>query len=1014
MKENRQLKMNIQDYESFGRERYAKLCAEVHKLLERAIKEEKGYRLQHIQQRAKTVESLSRRLREDDQLDSDDIETHRKDLAGCRIVFYTNNDVNRFTQSDILRSLFEIDWGRSRIHQPPPGEESAANLFQSWNYVVKLKADRTELLEYREFEGLYCEVQVQTSLNHAWAEMAHDTIYKRSEFGGFGSREMELIEKRLGDVMRRHILPAGYHFQQIAADVQRLADGKALFDAGILEEILSAENNNDRHDHLMRLQKYVLPHYDGLSEVFPEIRNKLKQAWIIALRTETVPLETPFGDLDGFESNQVTARIAEIVKQYRYIEPQETYIFIRDLYLDSSSAESRRQLTEVAEVLARNSIHVWEQSGPAVQVRLAELLTKEKDIPPLAPLILAIANKILQPDIEGMTWHSSSVTIRQGGIQHSVPLEEARRKVLDVVATYAESVVSDDDLLRSAIQPLFTAGVQPRHGIESADVAAMVCSDLAFSLERIAQFAPKASLNARQNIESQLLHYWRRYRSLPQHLASDANVVSAHGQLVGNMILLRDKLNADGQFPLFKTIVGFQSVFPHEWEEDSMDLDRRESYRRQQQQELADGITEKNWPEWKSLLATAAKVESNNGATFPPYVDFLTLIAERHESLAFDLLKDREIMPAWTIRLIGQALLGTDLRNEVEKVLGQWLKGGLFVQEIADLIAHANNVNLTVVRKIARRAIDDQNQIACVSLLVAAIRHFGDDRAFWLDQIFFPCLKVVGQANMQYWMQRYWDKGGEDSLFFNLDQTQTDTLLEALVEFPRIDYELEQILQLIASKDHKKILEWFGDRIAIAAGRSLADYDPVPFEFQSLHEVLQPHVGDIMVVLMKWRERQNGIRAWQISHFLSRIYPNFEEPLPSRLVAMVNDADIDSLELVASSLHGYKGREDMLPLLRKILASNAANEEIEKQVAVVIRETGVMSGEFGPAQTYQAKANMLTPWLEDDNARVSAFARRTIHELEQIVSAENRRAEEEIAMRRLQQGEPLDDNGSLS
>ena len=1010
--------MNIDDYRSFGRERYARLCAEVRNLLERAIEEDEGYRLQHIEHRAKTIESLSRRLQESDQLDSDNIETHRKDLAGCRIVFYTNNDVNRFTQSGILESLFDIDWRRSRFHQPqqllPSGEESAAKLFQSHNYVVKLKTDRTTLLEYREFEGLYCEIQVQTSLNHAWAEMAHDTIYKRPEFSGFGSRELELIEKRLGDVMRQYLLPAGYHFQRIATDVQRLADGKALFDAGILDKILSAENNNDRHEHLVRLRQDVLPHYDDLPGIFPEIRNKLKQTWALALETKTVPLKTPFVDLDGFKPEQVTAQIAEILKQYRYLEPEETYALIRDLYLDTSNDESRKQLTQLAETLATPTLQVWEQSGPVVQVILADLLTKEKDTARIAPLAITIASKTLQSHIEGTTWTSNSITISQGAIVYSKALEEARRKVIKVIATHAESVVVDDKLLRSAVRPLFAAGDQPRHGVASADVAAMIYSDLAFAIERIAQFASKASLNSRQHIESQLLTYWRWYKSLPQHLTSAANVMSAHGQFVKSVIQLRESLNADEQFLAFKTIVGYQSVFPHEWEEDSMDFDRRESVRRQQQLELTDDISKDNWSDWKSLLATAAHVQSDDLLTFPPYVEFLSLLADRHKDLAFDLLAERETMPGWTIRPIAQALLNGDLRREVEELLNQWLEEGLFVQEIADLITYSNNMNPSIVRKTAQRAIEDRNKIACVSLLAAAINHFGDDRGFWRDQVFFPCLEVAKQANAHYWMQRHWDKGGEDSLFLNLNEAQTKALLEALVEYPQIDYQLEQTLKLIASKDHRMVLEWLGDRLEIAAGMSLAEYDPIPFAFQSMHKILQPHVDDLIAVMKEWRERREGIRSSHISDFLSRVYPNFEEPLPSKLLAMAKVADVDDLALIASSLRGHKGREELLPILREVLASDAANDEIEKDVAAVIREAGVVSGEFGHARAYQAKAEMLKPWLEDSNERVSAFARTMIHEFEQRIADENRRGQQEIAMRRLQHGEPLEDDDPSS
>ena len=356
--------MKLEKYEDTGRSRYERLAELVANLLERAIAAESRYRLQQIQHRAKTVESLRRRLEEIGRLDTDEIEAHRKDLAGCRIVFYTNNDVNQFVNSGLLGDLFNIDWERSKFHEPGPGQHSAQQLFQSHNYVLKLKPDRTALLEYREFEGLLCEVQVQTSLNHAWAEMAHDTIYKRPDLQGFGARQLELIQTRLEDAMRNHLLPAGYLFQRIATDVDRLSEGKALFDEGVLDAALEATNNNDRYEVLGQLKDNVLPHYDDLPEVFPDIRDRLKRTWLTAVATETVLHETPYGDYRGWEPHQVTARIAEIFEQYRYIDPKENYECIRDLYVQTPDPQSRDQLVNLAKRLAQPALRIWERHGP--------------------------------------------------------------------------------------------------------------------------------------------------------------------------------------------------------------------------------------------------------------------------------------------------------------------------------------------------------------------------------------------------------------------------------------------------------------------------------------------------------------------------------------------------------------------------------------------------------------------------------------------------------------------------
>ena len=604
--------MDLEEYERSGLSRYEKLAEITAQLLERAITAERGFRLQQIQHRAKTVESLSRRLEEEGELGTDEIETHRKDLAGCRIVFYTNNDVNRFANSGLLRELFDVDWNRSKFHQPGPSQQSVAELFQSYNYVLKLKADRTALLEYHEYEGLYCEVQVQTTLNHAWAEMAHDTIYKRPELQGFGGRQLEIIEKRLEDAMRRHLLPAGYLFQRIATDVQRLTEGKALFDEGVLDTVLEADNNNERYEALVRLKDDVLPHYDDLEELFSEVRDKLKRAWTVAGETDAVPYETPFGGFRGHESHQVTAQIAEIIEQYRYLDPDETYTFTRDLYVQTSDTESRNQLIKLAERLASPTLQVWERYGPVVQEILAEKLSEEQDIASIAALATTIASKILEPNTTGTTWSSSAVTFRTGAIIHSDTLAKARRKVIETIAAYAETVTGQDDAFKSAVSSLFDSGRWPQNGAESPELAAMILSDLAYAVERLIGFAPRASLNARQDIESQLLRYWRSNRSLPEYLPSTETVVEAHQTLVENMIRLRETLNRDEDFVAFKTIVGFRSVFPHQWDEQRSDFTTDEAIRELRQDELADSITPENWSTWKSRLATAANVKSND------------------------------------------------------------------------------------------------------------------------------------------------------------------------------------------------------------------------------------------------------------------------------------------------------------------------------------------------------------------------------------------------------------------
>ncbi|MEH6410385.1 MAG: RelA/SpoT domain-containing protein [Hyphomonas sp.] len=1000
--------MNIDEYESSGRALYAELCDVVAELLDRAIQNAQGFRLQQIQSRAKDPISLRARLKQAGAIESEEIETVRKDLAGCRIVFYTNNDVNRFATSGLLGDLFEIDWDRSKFHQPGPGAEDAEKLFQSYNYVVRLKDDRTTLVEYDRFRGLWCEVQVQTTLNHAWAEMAHDIIYKRPEIKGFGDRDFAMIERRLGEVMRNHLLPAGYVFQKIASDVQRLMEGKALFDLGAVDAILSAPDNNERKDAAERLRDDILPYYDDPQTEFPDIREKLKQAWLAAHDTATKSRETPFGNYPGAEPHDVAKVIADILERYRYLDPEATYAAIRDLFVQTNNPDSRKHLIGLAEKLSAHTLQVWEKYGPIAQTRLANALKAEENLDAMAPIAATICGEILKPDITGTSSSSNTVTFHTGAIIYSDALAAARRNALDVLILLAVAAPSEDDQ-RLAISNLFIAGSGPQHGAYSNDVMAMILDDSAHLLHALQPILTQKPMDVRQDYEQRILHLWRRYRSLSDDLMRDAKVAKARAQLIDTIFALRDALNVDEEFVIFKTLVGFRSVFPHMWEDNGFDFRKDQRIRDQRQDELLDSISEETWGNWKQRLGRAAAVQSNDLATFPPLVRFFEQIARRHPTFGMNLLNDRDLLPYWTLAPLAVALLETDARVDAKAALLAWAEKGEFLPEIASTARFTKTVDRELVLRVVEISRDKTDQHACVMLLEAATRRFVDDKAFWRDKVFFPCLSTLHAAGNHRWIDYTWFSAQGDSLFADLSAAQRAALLDAMADAPTIDYHAEAILLPLARQDHIAVLEYFGRRIASAEEEGRELFDAVPFSFHEVNKALQSHPKDVLNALRRWNDADGVNARWQLSHFLSRVYPEFESPLPETLTALINGADGDTLAFVISLLEGFEGRETLLPILRAILASDAATDDIEKTVSLVFQETGMMTGEFGAAETYQAKADSIRSWLDDASGRVRAFAEKEIRSLERRVAAENRRAQEEIALRRLDYGEPLTD-----
>lgn len=184
--------MNLNDYEKKYFSIYESFAETVRFILKKALLSADNLpRPQSIQCRPKGIDSLRRRLSEECKLDTQTLELDRRDLAGARLIFYTNNDVDRFRASSLIHENFEIEDDSTRIHQPTI--ENKETRYRAVHYTVRLRKDRIRLPEYARFAGLRCEIQVQTILEHAWSETSHDPIYKAQIGDGYGTRAMESI-----------------------------------------------------------------------------------------------------------------------------------------------------------------------------------------------------------------------------------------------------------------------------------------------------------------------------------------------------------------------------------------------------------------------------------------------------------------------------------------------------------------------------------------------------------------------------------------------------------------------------------------------------------------------------------------------------------------------------------------------------------------------------------------------------------------------------------------------------
>lgn len=962
------------------------------------------------QSRAKDAASLRAKLGQRRLPDAGNIEAEIKDLAGCRLIFYTNSDADRFLQSRIVFDNFVVDWDNTKIHHAVGTEPKVEELYRARHYIISMKPERLALPEYAPFAGLRAELQIQTLLNHSWSETAHDIIYKNFLPTGFGAQELEAIKRRMARIMTKYLIPAGYEFQKVQHDAERLRQGKAIFERGPIEQLQKATDNNERCDILERLSEQVLPLYDDVPAIHGELLRVIPEAIRAARATPPKSIEGGLASFPGREPNDVTEAGVEVLTTYRYLDVEGTFLALCRLWEGAGEAEQKSILAAV-ERLAEHNIEAWRQVGCGVQAELMRVVgsLSTAQLQAWRTIIVIVCQHALEPTVRGVTSSYDAATFHARPIVIDDVVKRVRGEALGILETLFQDAGTDDER-RAAFSAMMTATTHPSVGNYGEDAISLANSDSSRVVRFVTALNTSLSFELLQHIEHAFLFL---YRQSPAWFEGCREEIKTEGeQLKGEIRLFRDAINTNEAFVTHKTLVGFESVFPHDWETDGFDVEAENDYRLQQVEKLVGAVNPETASDWLAIIKRCAATKSNDGATFLTFIEFLKQLARAHPAIILDYLRD---VPAELEGFLSNLLAGLDngaSAADAQTLIRKWIESGTYLPQIGRHLRLAPGVDEELVRALAAKATEIGNRDAVIEAMVVVVAHKERVASRLIDDVFIPAAQFLTQHKDVRWLYGARLQPTAPAFFASLRPDQVSVVLDNLIELRKIDALTERVVVALAQADCEEIWRFFSRRLQRKADKSVPNegYDPIPHKFFQAQSALGQNADRAVDVVRGWYSAGDPLFQFRGGRLLAIAFPDCPPALSDKLIAVVAAEGEASLAFVSDILVHYHGSIATHPVCQAMVDCLPENDERLQHVRRLLQGTGVVSGEFGMVEAYQRKIAEIEAWQSDARPKVRTFAEAYAKSMQQTIAAEHSRSEQEIAMRKLDWGKDLDDD----
>lgn len=939
-----------------------------------------GFKYQAVTFREKSERSLRNKLNTIKRIKSvKDID----DLAGCRIIFYLDEDIERivwYLQNEFIVVKENLKYSKKG--------------YNARHFIVKLSEDRLKLSECEMFNGLKCEIQITTVLYHAWSELGHDIIYKpEKSLSEFDSPSSESIKARFAETME--VLKfAQREFDFIARQWEEIKQGKQIFSEEFLHDLEQAKTSYEIWQRLKLLREQVNNFGDKTPKelnIIEIINNKLEETKGLKKKH----IKTAFGALPGIGYKDIAEVCLDILKLLRNVHPKDVFETLFRLSIDENE-KIRKKSLDVVSKMARYTFYPEEgKIYYSLQLFILDEVEKwdNKKLLPNLSFMVKVSEKLLSPSFEGMSRSDhESVTILQGSLPAIDTVKKIRERTINILKKLYSLAETISD--RRQILQAFEAVLKPKP-------------------YQVSTPEPELEKIILENINTVLAYYSTLIKEADNEIISAIEEQLHRLQLtqrfqkrLKNLNKLRSLIEKNECYGMYKLFFGLNYLAPDNLDLDVPDaelkrLDEVEKKRKQKIDEYVKQITGRNFLQrQKKILSIIKNYDHQAARKFEYFNIFLNELGKQKPEIARRLILENEKkLEPFLIHLIA-GIWQSKQKENAEQILEDWIKKDKHLSTCAHIFKYVEEIDEPLLNKVYEKAKKQNDVNALINLTGSIVSNFEQSKVG--KDLFVDCLKELTKHKNYCWIKY------SKPILKILNEHDWDVVLKNLLYVPNIDINwktpyapnigihLNNILSACAKNFPKKLIVFFHERVKT--------HSTIPFELPKLlKEPLNRHAKVVIEEIFKcfneedWSPNLRGARLL----LLRAIFPDFHPELEEQLIKLLKSKNRNKAEIVLCVLRSYQGETFLHNVCKEFIKKYPKNENYKQELFnVLLGVVNAVSGEYGFVELYEKKKQEIQGWKNDKSGVIRDFAREYENYLSKRINEEKKRADENIEMRK--------------